>query len=260
MRRLLPGLSLEKDIMSSRLLIVASLIACGIAAPATAQISIGNAVVAQNDVTGSAPRPAGMIRGGDAVFQNEQVRTGASAFAKLVFLDATNLAIGPSSQVMLDRFVYGGGRRSVIVTAARGAIRFFSGESRSENYEIRTPQAVIGVRGTVFDVGVSAGRTSVVLREGALTVCPRSGGECVDLSRPGESAIVTNRQAQGPLPPDAVGFSFDPYCYVTALGSMCMRSAAPSGYDPSRPGFTRDPAGGNDGGRGPGGGGRGNRG
>ena len=45
---------------------------------------------------------------GDSVYRNEVVRTGADSTAKLVFLDSTNLGVGPISRVTLDKFVYVG--------------------------------------------------------------------------------------------------------------------------------------------------------
>ena len=51
----------------------------------------------------------GKLNTGDPVFRNEVVKTGQDPEAKLVFLDSTNLAVGPISRVVLDRFVYEGG-------------------------------------------------------------------------------------------------------------------------------------------------------
>ncbi len=75
---------------------------------ARAQQAIGSTTTVQNQVTrelqggarGHCHRGFGLL--------NEAVKTGSESFAKLVFLDSTNLSVGPTSRVVLDRFVYVG--------------------------------------------------------------------------------------------------------------------------------------------------------
>ena len=122
--------------------------------------------------------------------QDESVRTGASGEARLRFVDATDLAIGPGSTVKLDRFVFAGGgtASSVVMSAARGAFRFTTGNSAHEAYRIVTPAAVIGVRGTQFSFTIRNGRLNLDVLAGVVIVCPRGKGPaaCVE-ARPGES-------------------------------------------------------------------------
>ncbi len=172
-------------------------------APACAQ-QIGAAAIARNQVSGS--QPARSIAVGSDVFRNEIVRTGGDSQAKLVFLDDTNLALGPQSSVTLDRFVYSGDNsaQAVSVNFARGVFRFTSGNSDKRAYQLRTPLATIGVRGTVLDIRSEPSRTTVVLVEGEATVCVRRQAaeayrgstrrddrQCRTISTPGDAAVVT---------------------------------------------------------------------
>ena len=75
---------------------------------AGAQEHIGSTTVAHNDVTRDLGGAMGPLAPGDSVYRNEVVRTGADSTAKLVFLDSTNLGVGPISRVTLDKFVYVG--------------------------------------------------------------------------------------------------------------------------------------------------------
>ena len=75
---------------------------------ASAQEHIGSAAVAHNDVMRDLAGAMAPLTVGDSVFRNEIVRTGADSTAKLVFLDSTNLGVGPISRVTLDQFVYVG--------------------------------------------------------------------------------------------------------------------------------------------------------
>jgi hypothetical protein len=43
---------------------------------------------------------------GDSIFRDEVVQTAQESTAKLVLLDSTNLAVGPTSRIVLDRSVY----------------------------------------------------------------------------------------------------------------------------------------------------------
>jgi len=44
---------------------------------------------------------------------------------------------------------------SVVVNATRGSYRFVTGVQDSKSYEIKTPYATLGVRGTVLEVVVN---------------------------------------------------------------------------------------------------------
>jgi hypothetical protein len=70
---------------------------------ANAQTRIGSATSVQPDASGSV---AGTLSAGSGVHANETVKTGSSGKAGLQFNDQSNLSVGPSSQVRLDKFVY----------------------------------------------------------------------------------------------------------------------------------------------------------
>ena len=165
--------------------------------PALAQAQqIGAAAVVQNDVRRVDGGNSAAIGGGDAVVRNETIATAAASSAKLVFTDETNLAIGASARVTLDKFVYAGDQGSysaAAVNVATGAFRFTTGNSAKKAYTISTPVATIGVRGTILDILSAPARTTVVLQEGEATVCTRleKKRRCVDLLHAGDSVIVT---------------------------------------------------------------------
>ncbi len=153
--------------------------------------NIGSTALAHNQVSRELAGAAAPLNAGDAVFRYELVKTGEDSTAKLIFLDSTNLAIGPISRVTLDQFVYSGqvSGEKMAVNLAKGVFRFTTGGLDKKAYVISTPTAAIGVRGTVLDIAVTAGRTGVTLREGSAIVCAR-GGACVVLRQNGQSAQV----------------------------------------------------------------------
>jgi hypothetical protein len=158
---------------------------------ATAADRIGVAAASQNRVESVVGGQATPLRVGSPVVQNQNVRTGPASTAQLLFLDQTSLSVGPSSDVKLDKFIFDPSRSqgSVVLSATRGAFRFVSGTQQPSNYQIRTPVATIGVRGTVVDTIVTDTSTSVILGEGGadmtLNVCEnrppeqRQGADCL---------------------------------------------------------------------------------
>ena len=201
--------------------------ACG---GARAQQNIGSTALAENKVSRELSGASGPLSSGDPVFRNEAVSTGEESKAKLIFLDSTNLAIGPISRVTLDRFVYVGetNGQEMSVNLARGVFRFTTGALDKNAYRISTPTATTGVRGTVLDIDVRSGQSKTTLVEGQALVCPRRAGEsfaqqernctraaggvggprcdCVDLRNAGQTAQV-KKNGQATLTSNAVNFA-----------------------------------------------------
>lgn len=162
---------------------------------AMAQSRIGEAAAIRNQVLRvSAGRNIGLTTGG-SVFRNETVRTGRDSSAKLVFLDQTNLAIGPVSSVKLDRFVFAGtgSSQALSVNLTRGVFRFTTGVLDKRAYKINTPVATIGVRGTVLDISALSAVALITLKDnGAALICTRARRpKCLELTNLGDSVRVT---------------------------------------------------------------------
>ncbi|MEO1749931.1 MAG: FecR domain-containing protein, partial [Pseudomonadota bacterium] len=64
------------------------------------------------------------------------------------------------------------------VDAVRGTFRFISGRSPKNAFQISTPHATIGVRGTTFDLNV-LGQTQLASLRGIVDICGSSG--CITL-------------------------------------------------------------------------------
>ena len=200
---------------------------------AHAQQNIGSTVLANNRVSRELSGATGPLNPGDPVYRDELVRTGEDSTAKLIFLDSTNLAIGPTSRVTLDQFVYAGevNGQKMTVNLAKGIFRFTTGALDKRAYTISTSTASTGVRGTVLDIAVTAGRTGVTLREGSAIVCARGGG-CVELRQDGQTAQV--KKVGGA---NQASFSSTPvdFASLCAGGSLCSgstyASASPGGGD-----------------------------
>ncbi len=168
---------------------------------AVEKVTIGNAKVIVKTVTGTFEADLRQIKLLDDIYHNEVVETGDESATELVFLDETKLALGPNSSLVLDRFVYDPDpdKASFVMTATAGVFRFVSGKLPKKSYEIRTPTATIGIRGTVFSIVVlpadfdregAAPIVNVTVEQGVaeITGCD---GERVALVRSGQSTTIS---------------------------------------------------------------------
>jgi hypothetical protein len=109
-----------------------------------AQTRIGTANSVQPEASGSV---GGTLSAGSGVHANETVKTGSSGRAGLQFNDQSNLSVGASSQVRLDKFVYdpNKGTGSTVIEATRGTFRFTTGSQNKG--EVKMPYGTLGTRG-----------------------------------------------------------------------------------------------------------------
>jgi hypothetical protein len=166
----------EMKLILSRLFATAAM-AIAIAAPlapAQAEETVGVAVTVKNEVTGKLQSSVVRVDNGSNVYGREIVKTAADSSAKLVLKDNTNLNVGPNSSVSLDGFVFAGDSdyKQAGFNLAKGAFRFTSGASDKRAYDLKTPVATSGVRGTDFVVIVNNKKSHVEVSNGLTLICP----------------------------------------------------------------------------------------
>jgi hypothetical protein len=151
---------------------------------------IGGAVKTVDEVEGTTEAGVQPIMDGTDVYLNEVVRTGPSGKAELLFADRTNLTVAPVSTIRLDKFVYDpSGSGKVVIVVNSGAFRFITGVMPSKNYEINTPVATLGIRGTEFIVVIGPDGEKIQLIKGQVIVNTISG-QVVDLKDPCKVLLV----------------------------------------------------------------------
>jgi hypothetical protein len=98
-------------------------------------------------------------RVGDPLFEKDVVETGADGGIGITFVDNTVFSTGPNSQLALDEFRFDSNnfRGSMLADMRHGTLAVVSGDitrSSPGAMKIKTPTAVLGVRGTTFAVQV----------------------------------------------------------------------------------------------------------
>ena len=113
------------------------------------------------------------------LFEGQKIVTGPQGEVQIVFADDTHIVVGAGSSLVIQKYLMrnGGTASSFAVSALGGTFRFITGKSAKSAYSINTPTGTIGVRGTKFDFSVDKtnGKTTVVLYEGEVKLCPLIG-------------------------------------------------------------------------------------
>jgi hypothetical protein len=166
--------------MIGRIRTFTAIVAAGLTFTATACFAegkIGNAVTIKNQVEGVTSAGAQPLATGSEVYSDEVVRTGGESKAQLLFLDNTNLSVGPLSTIRLDKFVYdpNAAKGNVVLRAGVGAFRFITGLQDPRSYSIRTAYASIGVRGTEFYLLITRSEVRIQLVSGRVIGTTISG-------------------------------------------------------------------------------------
>ena len=131
------------------IILVSPLTAIGLDSSATVVVSRG--VV--NAVSSDEERVLGQ---GDAVFVSDTVTTGDKSFAVLQFIDGAKVTVRPNSSMLVEEYVYtGSDKDAAVLSLVEGGLRVITGamaKSHPDNYKVKTPVALMGVRGTEFSV------------------------------------------------------------------------------------------------------------
>jgi hypothetical protein len=96
---------------------------------------------------------------GEVVFEADSLRTGADGSIGVTLKDDTRLALGPASEIRLERFAYAPGSESLgmVLRFVRGVTAYVSGRLAKlapDSIRLETPSAIVGVRGTTLAIRV----------------------------------------------------------------------------------------------------------
>ena len=174
------------------------LLACAAAWPVAAQTAAGQAQYAQGVVMVSrAGTPDAVLAKGSAIQAGDTITTGEKSHVQLRFSDGGFIALHANSRFSINGYVDAkdADKDQFFVALAGGGMRAITGligKLKPSNYKVTTPTAVIGIRGSGFNIVHNAnGTMSVTTELDAIEVCNKGG--CLGLNV-GESALVRNAQ------------------------------------------------------------------
>lgn len=156
---------------------------------AQAQDAIGRIIRSTGEVNAldasGATRP---LARGSAFFAGETIVTAAGANVLLRFSDASVITLEEDTRFQVNDYNFdgaGGSDDTLVMTLLEGTLRTITGAvgtATGDTYQMNTPLASIGIRGTEYGVRVTAnGRTFVIVFDGGITLTPAGGGTPVNL-------------------------------------------------------------------------------
>ena len=181
----------------SRAAPVGMLLALALAAAARADAPAATVSFLDGEATRAAGGKSERLAQGSALREGDEVETRKRTRLELTLADGSVVRMGPLSRVTLETaaFARSGGDRKVSARLLVGKVwanvaRAVGGDSR---FEVKTDNAVAGVRGTTFRVDAAHDK-SVVVRVYSGTVAVAGGS----LPRPEHKPGEPRRQVQGP--------------------------------------------------------------
>jgi hypothetical protein len=102
------------------------------------------------------------IREGMQLFLNDVLETSADGRVGVILEDGTRIALGPNTELKVDRFVYRPveGKFAMVLRLGRGVFAYVSGRIAHfspESVSVETPIGILGLRGTNFAVSIEGG-------------------------------------------------------------------------------------------------------
>ena len=123
---------------------------------AIAEDSAGMVVASRGEVIASSNGGSRELKQGDFIYINDEIMTADRSFAVLQFVDGAKVTVRPDSLMIVETYVYNGdGDDAATLSLVSGGLRVITGamaKTNPENYKVRTPVALMGVRGTEFAI------------------------------------------------------------------------------------------------------------
>ena len=143
--------------MSSRILASFVLTATlAVSTVAIAEDSSGMVVASRGEVIALSNGGSRELKQGDFIYVNDEIMTTNRSFVVLQFEDGAKVTVRPDSTLIIEQYLYNGDAGDAAeLSLVSGGLRVITGamaKSNPENYKVRTPVALMGVRGTEFSV------------------------------------------------------------------------------------------------------------
>lgn len=103
------------------------------------------------------------VKVGDPVFEKDTIETGADGAIGLTFIDNTVMSTGPDSEISMEQYRFDSSNfnGAMLADMRKGTVTMVSGDiarSSPGAMKVRTPTAILGVRGTRFAIQVEGGQ------------------------------------------------------------------------------------------------------
>jgi len=118
--------------------------------------SAGMVVASRGEVIAMSNGGSRELKQGDFVYVADEILTSDRSFAVLQFSDGAKVTVRPDSTLIIEQYLYAGNSDDeATLNLVSGGLRVITGamaKTNPENYKVRTPVALMGVRGTEFSI------------------------------------------------------------------------------------------------------------
>ena len=125
------------------------------------QVAQIKTVAGQAEIVRSGARIVARV--GDLLYEKDTIETGPDGSIGITFIDNTVMSSGPDSQIVLEDYKFNSSnfKGSMLAYMNRGTVSMISGDiarSSPGAMKVKTPTAILGVRGTRFVIEVKDNR------------------------------------------------------------------------------------------------------
>jgi hypothetical protein len=142
------------------------------------------------------------VNSGTLVYEKDIVRSKSNSKAEILFTDGNILRLAQNTRVEISEYINASGRRSTVLNLFRGKIQnrvkkllgsVFGNDGN--RYEVHTPTAVCGVRGTDFFMYYQKGESGATFKEGFGYGYNKNAPDNMTMVEAGESMIIPDADA-----------------------------------------------------------------
>jgi hypothetical protein len=147
------------------------------------------------DLTRAGDVKAEPVTIGQPVSIGDIVRTKTNSKAEITFVDKSVLRLAPKTRIKIEEYLMKGEERdSGVIKLFRGKARAIvsrrEGEAQAGKFQVHTPTAIIGVRGTDFFVYYLIDFSGVIVKSGLVDVTNPQFPDKTELAKAGLSMII----------------------------------------------------------------------
>ena len=157
------------------------------------------------DILKGGKLPASPAKNGDQISAGDIIRTKGGGYVEIAYTDGSLFKVAPGSRLEIGEHFSGKNPNASEVKLARGKIDALVDMSKSpgtpgsRKFEVKTPNAIAGVRGTNWLTSYYRGVTNVLLRIGTVTSYNPARPTMLVTLQPNTITTITGRFA--PTPP-----------------------------------------------------------
>lgn len=171
-----------------------------------AQESIGKAMAVEGIVKAlSAENAERMLAKGSDIFAQETIVVGSSSRLQIRFIDGGVVNLIPDTEYRISSYRYKKAMQKdeSLTELTKGGLRALSGSIAKKNpqgYEVKTPSATMGLRGTLVEAVVKGDETYFGVEKGKALVWNESGSQMIGTGQKANFAVVPGRN----VPPELI--------------------------------------------------------